>query len=316
MRVDVFSAKGGVGKTTVAFRLAKALASTRQRPALIVDADLAGTCLGDLLERTVVWKKQPNLTQLVCGRPEDLPEAKLPVYQFRPSSPAEKPRELDKNVKGPAILFCPSHAESEVGTGKRRQPVNHAVLQALVGQESAGGWVGHVITHVIEMTAAVLSDAGGLAGVVVDHGPGTGALQWAEMRAINEELDDAKKKSRASPRQAVFITSRDLVDLAAAGAVNERLTRDELHALQIGGVWVLNRVPDKLDKLDWKSELDRTLNASGIGPSSEDRWYKRAVPLKEDAVLAASYRRSELGAIGPDADKEILCVLDAWERSS
>ena len=309
MRFDVFSAKGGVGKTTVAFRLAKALASIRGQPVLLVDADLTGTCLGDLLERWVGWKKQPNLIQLVCGRPEDLPDTKPPVYHLRPSSSAREPQPLDKNVKGPAILFCPSHAESEVRVGRKREPVSHAVLQALVGHESAGGWVGHVIGHVIERTSAILDGAGGLAGVVVDHGPGTGALQWAEMRAINRALgDEAKKKNGASPRRAVFVTSRDLVDLAAASAVDERMKSDDLGSLQTGAVWVLNRVPAASG---WRSELDRILGESGIGPSSRDRWYKAAIPLEENDTLATSYRQSDLGNLGFGKDEEIARVLAA-----
>src|SRR5579871_3355334 len=204
VRVDVFSAKGGVGKTTVAFRMAKAFAS--KRPALMIDADLAGTCLGDLLEPDVNWRKEGNLVQLVCGRPEDLPDEKPYVYQLRPSPSNKIPRPVDKRVIGPKVLFCPSHAESQVRIGRKKGPVDHAVLQAFVSHESAGGWVGHVIEEVIKKTQTTVNAAGGLAAVVVDHGPGTGALQWAEMHAIEEA---AKKK--AIQRRAVFITSRDLV---------------------------------------------------------------------------------------------------------
>ncbi len=96
-RLDVFSLKGGVGKTTVSVFLARTLAHAAAAPVLLVDLDLTGTCVGDLLENWAfpTWPVNPNLVDLVCGRPELLPEAlekHARVYWWRGAQPERSSR--------------------------------------------------------------------------------------------------------------------------------------------------------------------------------------------------------------------------------
>jgi cellulose biosynthesis protein BcsQ len=78
-RLDVMSLKGGVGKTTLAYALAWAQATRSRRPVLLIDADLTGTCLGDLLDPVVAWHLEANLAHLLCEPPDTLPEQLAPV---------------------------------------------------------------------------------------------------------------------------------------------------------------------------------------------------------------------------------------------
>jgi hypothetical protein len=311
MRVDVFSAKGGVGKTTVAYRLAKKWADESKQPVLLVDADLSGTCLGDLVESTAApgWRDRPNLIHLVCGRPEELPELLdpnlWPIYELR-VTPDEKPLRGRASISGAQVLFCPSHAETYFEVPGGKAPVDLAVLQALLGHESAGGWVGHVIESVINVVDKKdVKGVGRLAGTVVDHGPGIGALQWSQMSAINAELANATKDGRLSQRQALFVITRDLVDLAAAQAINERIVSDRKHpwkALRANATWVLNRVPQKWapaskERPDaWRTSLQELLKDSGMGPGPRDEWFYRALPLFEETLLGDAYAISGLAA--------------------
>src|SRR4051812_44900250 len=94
-RVDVFSPSSGVGKTLLAVRLAHLQARKTRAPVLLVDADINGPCVGDLLESWVSppWDSTNNLLHLICGRPEFLPEqlrpGELPVYRVRDACPVD-----------------------------------------------------------------------------------------------------------------------------------------------------------------------------------------------------------------------------------
>ena len=307
MRVDVFSAKGGVGKTTVAYRLARTWAEESKRPVLLVDADLSGTCLGDLVECTASpgWHEQQNLIHLVCGRPEELPEqldlTRLPVYELR-AAPDETPLRVGASVSGPKVVFCPSHAETYFHTPGGVEPVDLPVLQALLGHESAGGWVGHVIQNVISATD---ERVGGLAGTVVDHGPGIGALQWSQMSAIDAELAKATRENRPSRRRALAVVTRDLVDLAAARAVDARIAPGRarpMKALRANMTWVVNRLPTAWSPSssaaadEWRTALQTLLKNAGMGPGPRDGWFRGALPLFEEKLMADAYAISGLAA--------------------
>lgn len=309
MRVDVFSAKGGVGKTTVAYRLARKWSETSEQPVLIVDADLSGTCLGDLVEPTTKegWHTVQNLIHLVCGRPEELPSLvkpnELPVYELRPV-PDDTPKRVSASVSGAQVVFCPSHTETYLsvpGIHGETSPVDLAVLQALLGHESAGGWVGHVIESVIAATHKLIP--GGLAGVVVDHGPGIGGLQWSQMVAIDIELQRAIKENELPLRRALFVTSRDMVDLAAARTIDDRLKRNrqrKMGLLSANCTWVVNRLPSEWGPPsergaeEWRTSLEASLKLWGMGPSERDKWFRHALPLFEEKLLANAYATSEL----------------------
>src|SRR5262245_37728350 len=141
-RVDVFSVSGGVGKTLLAIRLAQLQAKHKNAPVLLMDADVAGPCIGEILESwaSPPWDSSDNLLHLISGRPEYLPErlrpAKLPVYRLRDERPASAKEQAPLLVtrpigRQPAIVFCPSHPHS---TSPRIEP---AVVHALLGHESA-----------------------------------------------------------------------------------------------------------------------------------------------------------------------------------
>lgn len=326
MRVDVFSSKGGVGKTTVAYRLARRWAEDKKGPVLLIDADLSGTCLGDLVEPAALpsWRYQKNLITLVCGCPEELPELLAPearpVYKLR-LAPHGAPQRVIANASGPQVLFCPSHAETFLPASGVQEPVDLAVLQALLGHESAGGWVGHVIESLISVVDNKNDKGVGvLAGTVVDHGPGIGALQWSQMSAINAERVEATKKGRASKRQALFVATRDLVDLAASQAVNERIVADSEHpwtALSDDATWVINRIPEKWGAASraapdaWKTDLKEVLTNSGMGPLPNEKWFLRAWPLFENSQMGDAYATSGLPAyIEKQGDDEIRAIYE------
>lgn len=227
-RVDVFSVKGGVGKTTVSVLLARAQAAHSKKPVLLIDADLTGTCLGDLVAPNIPgdWNEILNLAHLICDPPETLDDAivpsKLPVYAI-PEEPHLPP--LERHVSAlrdysKQVLYCPSH-----GNSTSPRVVDTKVLHALAGHETAGGWVRLVIEKVIKATQEV---AGTLGGVVVDHSPGLAALQSAT-------LDDI---TSSGSRRALFVTSCDRVDLKMTSAMVEH----RYNSLQNSSTFLINRV--------------------------------------------------------------------------
>lgn len=319
MRVDVFSAKGGVGKTTVAFRLARSWTKKSKLPVLLIDADLAGTCLGELLEPDAAWKEEQNLIHLVCGIPEELPENlgldRLPVYELRPT-PAETPLRVCATTGGESILFCPSHAETDLPVAEP------AVLHALLGHESAGGWVSHVIERVIGATKKRVPS---VVAAIVDHGPGIGALQWAQMCAIEKELANACGETRSSTRQALFVASRDLVDLAAVRAIDDRITPPNvrnLPHLRANALWVLNRLPQawnlsgNVAREAWRTSLKDALKETSMSAIVTSSWFRRAFPVFEDPGLASAYAESKLVTYMSTGDEDdIAAILDELTRN-
>lgn len=285
IRVDVMSLKGGAGKTTLAFRLAWAQARARSKPVLLVDADFAGTCLGDLLEPwvTAAWGTVPNLVDLVCDRPETLPErlsepARLPVYRLRPSKPASgpaAPAAVNGPVTGPAVLFCPSHVDSVAAH------VEPPLLHALVAHESAGGWVQHVIEAVVTRAGGVVGDLG---GVVVDHSPGMSALPWATLRSIG----DHAREGRADWK-ALFVATPEMVDLNAWSDIGARRSGGEiLDRLRACSVWAVNRVrPTAKGRPD-------TLRGRLPEKAPEGQWLDGAAEVPHDEELARAYAEGGL----------------------
>lgn len=267
-RVDVFSLKGGVGKTTLSILLARAQKDLSNKSVLIVDADLTGSCIGDLLEfwATPLWPTQANLSHLVCGPPEtldDLMDRSLPVYVHRMAPPVNgdlSPRRLAAGSKKAELLFCPSHAESTPGAGKKTLPeVRRRVLQALVAHENAGGFVGHVIDRLIERVGEVTE----LGGVIVDHGPGLAALQSATLTRHRGQ-DDCR---------SLFVTSRDAVDLAMIHEFEKKMDLADRDST----FWVVNRTPAG-GKGNIDSRFHRKLS-----------WFQSAFTFLEDDQLSEAY---------------------------
>jgi hypothetical protein len=312
-RIDVFSVKGGVGKTTVASRLAAERAIRSEKPVLIIDADLTGTCLGDLLEPRVnpPWFGRMTLTNLVCERPEDLPEhleaGRLPVYEL-PLGYAlngdKGPTEvsiLQAPVRRPAVLFCPSHPDSAVPKEKVFPP-NPGVLHALIGHESAGGWVSYVIEQVILRAYEI---AGELDSVVVDHGPGIGALQWSTLASIEKSLRGSVAGTAKDPsRFCAFVVSRDLVDLAGMRKLYDRMgvdgallldgKKDKITKLREKAAWLFNRLPDTW-KPDWKAALKADVG-DDVVQLDDSPWVEhRGKPIYYEEQIASGYARSRLG---------------------
>ncbi len=319
IRIDIFSAKGGVGKTTVAYRLARICARKSGNSVLLVDADLTGTCFGDLVEPwvTTLWRQQMNLIQLVYGCPEALPEHlaqdTLPVYELRVAPPVGDnigSCRASNATKPGTVLFCPSHPDTSIQINGKNHLVKLAVLQALLGHESAGGWVRYVIEQVVTATDTLVPQ--GLGFVIVDHGPGIGALQWAELIAIEEEYETAEEKGRPPTRRALFVASRDGVDLAAAKALNERITHDEMTHLAAQATWVLNRLPSEWEakgESAWRSLLDSDLSHLPSGPTYTAGWYKSAIPLFENRATADAYAQSSLAQfLDNENDEQILRI--------
>lgn len=295
-RVDVMSLKGGAGKTTLAFRLAWAQAQAIQQPVLLVDADLPGTCLGDLLEPWVqkAWGSVPNLIDLVCDRPEMLHERldddlRLPLYLLRPAPPAAGPRapaRVGGELTGPSIVFCPSHADSA------DTHVDPALLHALVAHESAGGWVQHVIDELVRRAQALIGTA--LAGVIVDHSPGMSALPWAVLQTMaSGPREDEAPFHEIVDRKALFVTTPDLTDLSAWADLYSRPgARDLFSSLKASSVWALNRMqPAPPNSTAPRAER---LKPNVRQRVSEEVWFAEATEIPLDDALAGAVRDGEL----------------------
>lgn len=279
-RVDVFSVKGGVGKTTVSVALARAQAAHRKKPVLLIDADLTGTCLGHLLAPAITkdWNEVHNLAHLICDPPETLDDAlvkdKLPVYRLPDQHTADPLKHHVSRVTSFAdqVLYCPSHGNSTAPSF-----VDPRVLQALAGHETAGGWVRLVIDKVIKATTAVVGELG---GVIVDHSPGMAALQAATLEDIG-----------AAPgvRRALFVTTSDRVDLKMTNATVGHLARSIMDC----SLFVINRA-----RSQWRQQAHVTteLNMPWVTNAQELEYSERlreayeksdALPLTELRQLAA-----------------------------
>lgn len=285
-RVDVLSTMGGVGKTLLALRLAHAQAQRSGRPVLLVDADLTGPCLGDVVEAAVNWENAADLVRLICGRPELLPEEldrdHLPVYVQREHVPADLQPERASPSAGPgALLFCPSVAPSADITR-----VHPEVIHALLGNESAGGWVGYVIEQVIDATERMLGRTGSdakLGGTIVDHGASMGPLQWATLAGCNDDED----------RRLLFVSTADMVDLTAVVQLDRAI---EKLFPKIGARrrWVINRVDRDHD---WKASVRSRITDM----SDPERWLHDALPVFKDQAAAGAYAKGTLQP-GQDGD--------------
>jgi hypothetical protein len=310
-RVDVFSVSGGVGKTLLAVRLAQIQAKRANAPVLLIDADIGGPCLGDLLESwaSPPWDTTENLLHLICGRPEYLPErllaGKLPVYRVREECPAEidkrRPLIVTQPIRGEAaLLFCPSHAHS---TNPRIEP---AVLHALLGHESSGGWIGYLINQVIRATDRLM--AGRLGGVIVDHSPSLGALQTA---ALRECIDRRPDGDHGRDCRAIMVTTPRATDLAAARDLAARITAfgasasfgpSALPDLPDRISWIVNRIPPEAS--DWKESIKKRYPRS-------DGWLDRSLPVRSDPATAESHAEAILQSAGTAAmDADLAAVAD------
>jgi hypothetical protein len=231
-----------------------------------------------------------NLNHLLCTTaPErlvDLLRDELPVYIYEPQEkPGQPVQPLKEPVAGGELLFCPSHAYA---TEPSEIPL--AVLHALLGHESAGAWVQHVMDKLIQETQGLAKTLG---AVIVDHGPGIGALQDALLRSLSrEEKGDIR-------RRALVVTSRDGVDLAAT----DRFEQSHLDPKQRQRVvWAINRV-ERHEGKDWRQSVKQRLSEGIIPRESEAgperrKWHdwfeKYAFAVHEDAAFASSYTRSAL----------------------
>jgi hypothetical protein len=287
-RVDVFSASGGVGKTLLAIRLAQLQAQQRNAPVLLVDADISGPCLGDLLESwaSPPWDSTDDLLHLICGRPEYLPDqlrpGKLPVYRMRDSCPPDRaPKRVTAPIQGEAVLFCPSHP---LGINPRVEP---EVLHALLGHESAGGWIGYVIHQVIRETAELMK--GRLGGVIVDHGAALGALQIATLRECAEQADGGD--DGGGERRALMVATQSASALTAARDLHGRITSElrrsgrEAKGLLDRIVWIVNRIQP--GAADWKESIKKRHPGTA-------GWLERALPVHADDALAESHAEADL----------------------
>jgi hypothetical protein len=319
-RVDVFSVSGGVGKTLLAVRLAQLQAKRLNAPVLLIDADIVGPCMGDLLESwaSPPWDTADNLLHLICGRPEYLPErllpGKLPVYRVReerPASPdARRPEIVTQPVRGEALLFCPSHAHS---TNPRVEP---AVIHALLGHESSGGWIGYLIDQVVHAANRLMG--GRLGGVIVDHSPSLGALQTA---TLIECVGGRSATDQGGLRRAIMVTTPRATDVSAARDLAARITAfapslaaalaPSPYPIPNAGpqgspnipdriVWIVNRIPQEM--ADWKDVIKRRFPRS-------DGWLEKAIPVRSDPATAESHAEADLASqkrAAIDADLEAV----------
>lgn len=275
-RVDVFSVKGGVGKTTVSVLLARAQAEHTKQPVLLIDADLTGTCLGHLLGPAITgdWNETHNLAHLVCDPPETLDEAltkdRLPVYRDAGADAKPKEHHVSKlSSFQSTVLYCPSHG------GSSKPAVDAQVLQALIGHETAGGWVSLVIERVIEATQQI---TGPLGGVIVDHSPGMAALQSLAFEQIGRA---------GGRRRALFVTTTDRVDLKMT---NVALGHQALEHATV----VFNRTGN-----GWKSEPQV---AEFVGKG----WFTAGHSLQYSEKLRLAYAQSQRFVSEDSAELERL----------
>ncbi len=210
-RIDIFSQKGGVGKTSLAILMAKHFVS-KKRNVLIVDADLTGSCIGDAIAPDLIdpWESIPGLTQLICGSPDLLLDnvANTPIYWFDPSwTDIDIDKMKIQPPTGFGICFCPSHLYPDVGSFAK-------ILRALAAHETSGNWVRHVIQMVINQTRQIVGDE---IVVIVDHSPGMAALQQAALEDIRANAIERKNSEELSKlpnnHVALMITSADKADL-------------------------------------------------------------------------------------------------------
>lgn len=225
-RIDIFSQKGGVGKTSIAILMAMHFYQNDGKSVLIVDADLTGSCIGDAIipKPKTELDEWLGLSQLICGSPEKLNEAiaQLPIYEFDPATKSYAP--LAKNPTKPLFTFCLSHLNAV-------PPSDANVLRALAGHESSGDWVRFVIRQVINMAIEVL---GKDLVVIVDHSPGMSALQQAALNDIRDNVFNPKtaksSASGANEHVALIVTEGDRADINMC--INfqegEESTRDNL----------------------------------------------------------------------------------------
>ena len=270
-RVDVFSVKGGVGKTTVSVALAHAQAAHRKKPVLLIDYDLTGTCLGHLLGPAINgdWNQVHNLAHLICDPPETLDDAlvrdRIPVYRLpsqqdqHTADPLKHQVSLVDSFAG-QVLYCPSHGNSTEPTF-----VDPRVLQALAGHETAGGWIRLVIQKVIDATREVVVELG---GVIVDHSPGMAALQKATLEDIGEKPDQ---------RRALFVTTSDRVDLKMTNATVGHLEPQILDR----SLFVVNRA-----RADWRKQKH-------VEDEIDTKWVKSARELEYSEALREAYEKSD-----------------------
>ena len=315
-RVDVFTASGGFSRTTLAILLARLQSrhaaeqvSAKHSAVLMIDADITGPCLGDRFLPEVEWPEQDNLTHLICDRPELLPEhltdEHLPIYHAQGED--ARPVRLAERYDNVSVLFCPSHARSLLPGFRRtvaqgRQVVNPVVLHALLGHESAGGWISEVIEQVIERTDQFLWRHGGsLAGVIVDHGATFGALPNATLT----------QSAHDEGRRVLLVSKLTRSELLAARQVDEHinvLSRPDPRnhgegptPLYQRTVRALNKVPKVFMERDrWKEEVQRYLRG--------EEWEQRTfpIPTTEEARIVDTLDLSE-----PDVMDQALSPVRA-----
>lgn len=153
--VNVLSAKGGVGKSTIAMVLAHTLAGSRGRHAFLLDLDFSGTS----------WVKGlPGALQEDSGAPS------LSMYL---AQAWEGKTPDDRTVAG---LFRPWR-----GVDRLRAVPNQVSADAdnrmshLLHDESRYGRVAEAIVHLVDVTARATPR--GKAVFVLDHGPGMGRYE-------------------------------------------------------------------------------------------------------------------------------------------
>lgn len=280
-RIDVLSFKGGVGKTTVSWQLARHIAEQEKGPVLLIDADLTGTSLGEFLFPSHPWHQELNLAHLLVMEPERLPETlrdRPPVREF--SSLAQQ---SDRLTPPADVLLCQSHALSS-------ERIELEILHALLAQESVGGWVHHVIS----LIAKSVHKRWPLKALIVDHSPGIGNLQ-------EKVILDARSSK-------VFVTSLDLPDV-------QMVYRYLLSAQNLDEqtCFVFNKIPLAdgakstlgLPKVDeWTSLITKL-------PNSEE-FFKRSVSLPDTQDVQNALRTQ--GAASLKHFKEQLGQIWSWTQ--
>lgn len=219
LRIDVFSLKGGVGKSTVSYLLARELGSrTPGRPALLIDADLLGTCVGDMLvplsdDR---WSSRFNLAHLLTVAPETIEEH---IHAGRLALYDQGGRPLGKDqAKDAEVWFAPSHAWS--GKVDGIPAPDERLIGALAAHETAGDWV-HAVMDAVEQGLCRFGAISAPSAVVVDHSPGMAAVQ---RRALERGVTGKKSGSRYA---RILVVGPDWVDQRATVDFLEREAHPE-----------------------------------------------------------------------------------------